>query len=134
MKFLEHGLFGWSLSYVLTHPWIIPGEVYRRTKWFVQRGWRGYSDRDNWGIDGFLLEILPPMLENLKHGYGYPSEFDSQDEWVCILEQMIVGFRANRTLMDLEYDWRDTGEKEALQIKSDGAFRLFVKYFNNLWD
>ena len=49
----------------------LPGDLYRELKWFIQRGKRGWSDRDGWSIDWHLSEILPAMLKNLKeYHYG----------------------------------------------------------------
>lgn len=51
-----------------------PGNVrqwMREVKYFCQRGYRGYSDRDVWSVDWFLAQILPKMLlqlKNTKHG------------------------------------------------------------------
>lgn len=47
----------------------IPKEI----KWFFQRGFRGYSDKDVWNIDKWFLNIIIPMLKQLKkRKNGYP--------------------------------------------------------------
>lgn len=129
----DEGIFGWNWWHVITHFWIIPGEVGRRIKWFVQRGWRGYSDRDNWSIDSFLLDILPPMLENLrKNTHGYPVDLTAE-KWELILFQIEDGLKANKRLCDLDFDPK-TSEMESLQMKSDQGLKLFGEHFNSLWD
>lgn len=51
-----------------------PFEWYRKCKWFIQRGSRGWSDRDVWSIDYFLCDIMPPMLQRLKETkHGIPN-------------------------------------------------------------
>jgi len=130
----DEGIFGWNWWYVITHFWIIPGEVGRRIKWFVQRGWRGYSDRDNWSIDGFLLSILPPMLENLrKNSHGYPVDMTAE-EWDTCLHNMIVGFECRRKLVDLDYDWKNPAQEQFLKRYADLGMEQFVKDFHSLWD
>jgi len=132
MKFLEHGLFGHCYSYVFTHPWIIPGHVWREIKWFCQRGWRGYSDRDCWSIDGYLLKILPPMVAGLRdRGIGYPCDMESREEWEKLLSIILMGLEANQRICDLDYD---EGTYEALQLMSDRGLFLLAKHFNSLWD
>jgi hypothetical protein len=131
MKFLDHGLFGYSYEYVFTHPWIIPGETCKRIKWFCQRGWRGYSDRDTWSIDGYLNSILIPMLTDLRNRHiGYPEGL-AEDEWDLILSQIVMGLEANQRICDLDYDDEIL---EALQLMSNRGLFLLGKYWNSLWD
>lgn len=57
-------------------------DIPRETKWFIQRGRRGWSDRDVWCMHCHLTEIIVGMTEHLrKHGSGYgyldmPFEID----------------------------------------------------------
>jgi hypothetical protein len=133
-KFFDRGLFGYNYRHVVTHFWIIPGEAYRRVKWFVQRGWRGYSDRDTWSIDWFLMRILPNMIDELrKNTHGCPVDL-TPEKWDEILATIATGFRANMRLMDLDYDPENPIQKKCLTEQSDKAFRLFVRHFHSLWD
>lgn len=87
----------------------------REIAYFCQRGWRGYSDRDCWGIDGFLMEILPPMIRKIKDNiHGCPVEFAGEDnkhdtvedgciKWAAVLEKMAAGFDAAKKMDDAEY-------------------------------
>jgi hypothetical protein len=153
LKYLrEQGIFGWNYKYLILHPWKIFTESYYRTKWFLQRGWRGYSDRDNWSIDSFLNNILPEMLRNLKNGHGYPVDMLSLEyqlmsvdipeeiceiahkRWQDTLENMARGFEAAKMLVDLDYDWRDKNEEARLRELSELGFYLFKKHYNSLWD
>jgi hypothetical protein len=53
----------------------IPGDVFKEIKWFIQRGIRGWSDRDVWSIDYFIADIMPGMLKRLKETkHGIPSD------------------------------------------------------------
>ena len=42
-------------------------ELPSRTKFFIQRGRRGWSDEDAWSIDYWLVDNLIPMLKRLKN-------------------------------------------------------------------
>lgn len=57
-----------------------PFDFYLETKWFIQRGIRGYSDRDCWGIDYYLADIMPKMIRELKKNkHGIPSSMFSKN-------------------------------------------------------
>lgn len=129
-------------------------------KWFWQRGTRGYSDRDVWGIDDWFLNIIVPMLEQLKEvKHGYPSDLTSE-QWDEILDRMIFCFKeaneetcsmVNEYETDFIFKIYGNLEKESkelennyfkraeeienyqLQMKEE-AFKLFSKYFHSLWD
>ena len=40
----------------------LPKEI----KWFFQRGFKGYCDRDVWDIDSWFERNIIPMLKELK--------------------------------------------------------------------
>ena len=147
----EQGIFGWNYLHVLTHPWIIVRESYYRTKWFLQRGWRGYSDRDNWSIDYYLNSWLPAALRGLKNGHGYPVDMfpleyqlSSDDiptevceaaykKWQDILESMAKGFEASAALSD-ELPLPDSPRHAELTRAMDLGLQLFTKHYFSLWD
>ena len=67
----------------------LPQEI----KYFWQRGIRGYSDRDVLGIDEWFLNIIVPMLEQLKETkLGYPPDLTSE-QWNDILDRIIFCFK-----------------------------------------
>lgn len=129
-------------------------------KWFWQRGTRGYSDRDVWGIDDWFLNIIVPMLEQLKEvKHGYPLDLTSE-QWDEILDRMIFCFKeaneetcsmVNEYETDFIFKIYGNLEKESkelennyfkraeeienyqLQMKEE-AFKLFSKYFHALWN
>ncbi len=134
----------------------LPQEI----KYFWQRGIRGYSDRDVWGIDDWFLNIIVPMLEQLKEvKQGYPPDLTSE-QWDEILDRMIFCFKeaneetcsmVNEYETDFMFEIYGNLEKESkelennyferaeeienyqLQMKKE-AFKLFSKYFHALWD
>ena len=61
--------------YEIKRKFDIPGDTCREIKWFIQRGRRGYSDRDIWGFDFYLSEIICGGINELKNQvHGVPGE------------------------------------------------------------
>lgn len=147
----DEGIFGWNYKHILTHPWIVFTEIYMRTKWFVQRGWRGYSDRDNWSIDSYLNQWMPTALRNLKRGYGYPVDmfpkeyqFSSDEipkevcdaaylKWQYTLERMARGFEAAAALTE-ELPNPDSPRHKELTREMEMGLKLFTEHYFSLWD
>lgn len=119
----------------------------------MQRGVRGYADCDLWDVHTYLSDILPPMLRNLKKGYGCPSEFyDSNDTnnechlWHDAIEEMAQGFEAAQFLDKLRYRKFEKQENGTSVLtldieaqdnavkKFDRGLELFKKHYLNLWD
>jgi len=72
----NHPFLEWctSVKYFFVHLWEWPGDTYREIKYFIQRGKRGYSDRDGWGMHSYTAEIILAMLKKLKENdYSIPS-------------------------------------------------------------
>lgn len=127
--------------------------------YFVQRLFRGYSDRDLWNLDYTLGEIIVKHLKafrNIKQ-MGYPSSFKDKEEWTKTLDDMIYGidylthhdeksfkiweecgcrmsFKGN-TLEHEEGDF-ETYHKRCKEEYEDAKKKsmLFIEYFNSLWD
>ena len=109
-------------------------------KWAWQRVFRGYDDRWNWGLYHHLQEIIPKCVRSMKkHHIGCPgSLFDSKNKknncwkWSKILEKIAKGFEAKQKISD---NYLFKGKRfEKLDRKQKEGMKLFVKYFDNLWD
>jgi len=108
-------------------------------KWAWQRVFRGYDDRWYWSLDGHLNWIIPICVRKMKKGMGCPSSLynkknkrDECKEWHKILEKIAQGFEANEKIFS-KYLWK--GKRfEKLDKKYKDGMKLFVKYFDNLWD
>jgi len=119
---------------------------------------------DTWSMDHTLAPIILPMLVQLKatkHGapYVYPEDVPSNlrptkkeltaytkngetdskffDRWDWVLDEMIYAFdcKANKDEVYMRFDIkteRDAMEKEQERISK--GFKLFGKYYENLWD
>lgn len=81
--------------------WDIPRDVKNEIKYFIQRGMRGWSDRDLWCLYGHLAKIIAEGTIELKlKGYSLPStinpvtkEWDYDEKrWKEIQEKIIKGF------------------------------------------
>lgn len=106
---------------------------------------------DTWNMDHTLALIATPMLKQLratKHGAPYVDETDVPEElrksaapptknewdtddnhfkrWDWILDEMIFAFESKVT-----DDWE---HREAHHERISNGFRLFGKYYENLWD
>lgn len=68
---------GWAWRH---EGWLNPREWYRTIKWFIQRGRRGWSDRDVWSFDWYLARVIAEGIDHLivtKHGYSPTCPVDA---------------------------------------------------------
>lgn len=135
---LDNGIGGYGWRYASLHPWLVAMNWARRMKWFFQRGWRGYSDCDNWNIRSYLNSWMPMALQNLRWAkYGYPVGLKCRCEWEMILNKMQRGFEANKKMDELDFDFKtEKGMKEFKRLKRESreGLKLFAKHFHSLWD
>lgn len=149
----EHGIFGYDWKHALTHPWIVVECAYNEVKYFIQRGRRGYSDRDAWAIDDYIARWIPKVIRGLKDGYGVPSsvicemfpssakkmEGFSDEEckiararWNDVLEKIAIGFEAHNAIADMT--WTSNEQLEKFQDDAKHGLHLFAKHFGAFWD
>ncbi len=132
--------FTWHLSW--HYPLEVIRDLWRQTKFFLQRGWWGYADEDCWSLDYYLCRWLPSALRYYKHGMGFPGfgEANTYKKWGAIVEKMARGFEAKNKQEDLEMQFAKLGKKEyykrydVLQKEFEEGMKLFVKWFDHLWD
>lgn len=88
----------------------------KEVKWFYQRGSRGWSDSDAWSVYDHLINIIPPMLKQIKDNkYGFPmsmydasnkTEFTDEEQkiaiekWDTILDTIIEAFEIEKGISD----------------------------------
>jgi len=118
---------------------------------------------DTWSMDHTLAPIILPMLKQLKdnkHGapnvdledvpeelrptnteewqklYNEGGETDDKffERWDWVMDEMIYAFdcKANKDEVYMRFDDRAEIQKEQERISN--GFRLFGKYYENLWD
>lgn len=116
----------------------------------LQRAIRGYDETAHWSIDyHFLKVILPPLKELRKNSHGHPSTFDSFEDYIAMLDEMIEGFElaekmvSGFAIFDEDYaklpdHMKKVYDKPDCVIidkkKHDKAFDLFRDQFYGLWD
>ena len=117
---------------------------------------------DTWSMDHTLAPIILPMLKQLKetkHGAPFvdltdvPKELHGKkltkkqkdigevddkhfDRWDWVLDEMIYAFdcKANKDDVYMRFDIDDREGMKAEQERISNGFRLFGKYYENLWD
>ena len=109
----------------------------RKLRYRIQRGRRGWSDRDVQNIYGYFTKTMCSMLRYFRaHRRGHPT-YMTQTEWNFILDRMITLLED----MDRNTCSKDfTGINESIdrdqymvQCKNE-FFQLFSQYFYDLWD
>jgi hypothetical protein len=127
--------------------------MFKEIKWFIQRGRRGYSDRDIWSFHDYLCDIMPPILRKLsKNSCGCPSDLWDKEirnnechKWLEILETMAQGFESAQSISNMSYYNTiktengytreiDSEKVKLLTEKYENGMDLFRKYFLSLWD
>lgn len=104
----------------------------REIKWFFQRGKRGYSDCDAWGLYSYLLDWLPKAIRNMRDcKNGYPMGLTFK-KWQKILTKMAKGFDSGKRLSNSFS--RDKKKLEKWKKEFDEGMKLFHKHFFSLWD
>ena len=108
MAFKYHAAYRWNSK--PKYIWSNVQDFFYWIKYFFQRGWRGYADCDVWGVDGYLLEVMLPMLKQLKvKKHGHPAIY-TEERWEKIMNKMIKGLEAgNRVLEDNYLDIASPG-------------------------
>lgn len=105
-----------------------PNEI----KWFIQRGKRGYADCDVWSLDWYLLGWLPKAIRQLRDTtHSYPTSGITPREWGKVLTKMANGLESGYKLGE-EYGLEQKVKK--LKKEFNEGFKLFQKWFWNLWD
>lgn len=105
----------------------------KRIKWFVQRGKRGYADCDWWCLHSYLIDIILPMLKQLRtKNMGYPGfgQASTPEKWEALLGEMIEGFEIAKKIDDLD----NIDEIDADQKLFRKKMVVFNRWFFHLWD
>jgi len=133
-------------------------DMWRDILAFIQRGKRGWANRDVWGFGKHLSKIILEGLKHLKqYQNGHPGDL-TEEQWIDILNQIIYTFETAYDIWDGDvyymalHEWdekryqemltysktKDAGIKKILNKKEarelEEGFKLFNKYFFSLWD
>jgi len=150
--FKEKTFFSYAPSYALTHPWKILEDFLREVKWAWQRVFRKWDDRVTWGLDCYLSEIVPQVLDTIRRmnikgisadyldEVGYFDADENQQEALTekaaerfdlVLKDVADGFRAYSDMDDVSPSSEAYAE---LMEKFQKGMNLFVKYFSSFGD
>lgn len=151
----------WQKAYYLCYRFghkLSPQINLYRMKCFIQRGHRGYSDNDCWGLDYHLYKIIPPMLRKLAdEGLGVPDVPADESgnltderykqlrqEWEAKLHEaaddieayyifdeldLPVGFSDNKAVRDKYYT-----DAKAAQERTKKGYVWLSSHIFELWD
>jgi len=116
---------------------------------------------DTWSMDHTLAVIVLPMLKQLKETKHGAPEVDDLDvprylrrsaeektkyttegitddlwfeRWDWVLDEMIYAFDCKANKDEVLFRINDRKEQEKEQNRISHGFRLFGKYYENLWD
>jgi hypothetical protein len=122
----------YNYAHYLYQPHKYVQELYLAAKWFMQRGYRGYSDRDVWSIDFYLNSWMPKALEQLKRTTrGHPIGM-SEKAWDLKLDRMIRAFETAKAIEGYEYLTPEKYRVALRQFRKD--FDVFKNHYFSLWD
>jgi len=125
-------LGNYNYAAYLYQPHLYVRDLYLQAKWFVQRGHRGYSDKDTWSIDWYLCTWMSDALAMLKkRKLAHPIGM-SHKAWMAKIDRMINAFRIARKIQN--YDYKTTRECQAALKQFRKDFNLVKIHFFSLWD
>ena len=122
-------------------------------KYAYQRVTRGFDNPMIWNYHSEMTSMTIKILTIFKKNiHGYPSQLKDRKEWKQILTKIIKGFKAQQTIDNAEY-MRPTKQVyktgifkgtpylridkpmlARLEKRRDEGFKLYIKYYSNLWD
>lgn len=99
----------------------------RKFRFFLQRKTRGWDDSETWSLDFKFAQWIYPRIKRFKElNIGHPSGL-TEEEWDCIIQQMIDGFE----IMSDEQRYFWYSDEDGKKIKK--AMKLWYKHHEQLW-
>lgn len=128
--------FPWRLGFKIKN-------LYYQIKYGFQRMFRGYDDTEVFNTDlTFINRYLKILKDFSKNHHGYPPSI-TNEQWDDILDEMIkhlslmtednVETELKKGMPDsFKPDYKTV--REIMDKHKDEFFKLFSKWFYNLWD
>lgn len=118
-----------------------PRTLYLEAKYFIQRGRRGYSDRDLWDLNYHMARQVLAFLDTNRVGLTFGGFHPDEDDAKTVKRHRRVEAEI-RWLMEQEiayYEvWPDgffeAGRSPEYQARLKRANRLFGQHWMSLWD
>jgi hypothetical protein len=130
----------YNYAYYLIRPDKYVMDLIDEVRYFIQRGRRGYSDRDVWGWYSHHSRMMVGVIQYLrKHKHGYPLGL-TPAKWSKALAIMEKGFQS---VIDEENDYHSYKNLSKAEYRKLIFIRqrtlmlglkYFRKYYYNLWD
>ena len=128
--------FPWRLGFKIKN-------LYYQVKYGFQRMFRGYDDTEVFNADlTFIDRYLKILKDFRKNHYGYPLSI-TNEQWDDILDEMIKHLSLmteDNVKTELKKGMPDSFKpdyktvSEIMDRHKDEFFKLFSKWFYNLWD
>lgn len=120
-------------------------DIYWEIRYGFQRMFKGYDSVDTFETFHKFVERYTKILtEYRKKHCGIPMEFEnSEEEWDKVIDEMLyhLHYMDEQTVTeelekDVPDDWtvRSNSVYEVMEKHKDEFFKLFSKYFYDLWD
>nr|DAT96486.1 MAG TPA: hypothetical protein [Bacteriophage sp.] len=128
--------FPWRLGFKIKN-------LYYQVKYGFQRMFRGYDDTEVFNMDMTFIDRYLKILKDFrKNNCGYPPSI-TNEQWDDILDEMIKHLSLmteDNAETELKKGMPDSFEpdyktvSEIMDRHKDEFFKLFSKWFYNLWD
>jgi len=103
MEDIKNTKYPWytELEWWINRTFISPvRNLYDNTKWFIQRGRRGYSDCDVWGLCHYLPGVISQSVNHLeKNLHSFPMGMTFK-QWQIILRKIVKSFEIMQKTID----------------------------------
>ena len=118
-------------------------------KYFIQRGKRGYADRDAWNFDYYLAKVISGGIDKLiKEVHGHPCDLKNIRQWKTILRKISKTFKTATKINNDELyyitdykintEYKNSKKFKVMTLKQNREYEegweLFQQYFQGLWD
>jgi len=101
-----------------------------KLKNFMYRGVHGWCPEDVWNLDVYLARVIAESIKYLeKHTISYPNGMTFK-QWKKILNQISKDIR----IKEIDEEFYTLKNQRKAYKKQQEALKLFVTYFNTLWD
>ena len=128
--------FPWRLGFKIKN-------LYYQVKYGFQRMFRGYDDTEVFNTDlTFIDRYLKILKDFIKNHHGYPPSI-TNEQWDNILDEMIkhlLLMTEDNVEIELKKGMPNSFKpdyktvSEIMNKHKDEFFKLFSKWFYNLWD
>lgn len=127
--------FLWSVDYYYTE---VRYYLFRKPKYFIQRGIRGYSDEDLRNLGDYYKELISnSLLDFTKLKSSHPMKYKDIESWVKEIKESADSIQYWLTQDNLLY-WQDVEvdiyDYASVKKIQDGGLNWVVQHIDNLWN